>query len=491
MSETTGGNYNTAIGYQAMYLDNGMANIHNTFVGQGIASGNWANNPCTHNTGLGSGVMQGNMDGALGNTALGVDSLNALTSGDYNTAQGFNAGASLNTGGYNVLIGYNSGDALTSSAGNVFVGISAGSACTDTANAVLIGNGAGEDSDIASDGTIAIGYQALKPLTSGTRNLAIGYQSGGFTNSGSDNTLIGYRSGSQGDTYGLTTGGRNVALGSHAFGGSASAHITGSNNTALGPEALLNAQETVADNTAVGQNALYALTTGSSNVAIGSEALETVTTGKMSVAVGYQALHSQTHPADGTNNSRNTMVGTQCGDDVTSGKNNTGIGAECAFDIDADNQTALGYQATTDSANDIAIGNTSVDEVKGQVDFSTFSDKRIKTDIKNTDVGLEFINLLKPRKFKKVNPAEYPSSIKKKTDGVSGEWTDAQANKVWDGLIAQEVKEAMDSCNVTFSGWNEEKNSKQLITYSTMVMPLIKAVQELSAKVTELESKLK
>ena len=47
----------------------------------------------------------------------------------------------------------------------------------------------------------------------------------------------------------------------------------------------------------------------------------------------------------------------------------------------------------------------------------------------------------------------------------------------------------MDKSETTFSGWSEESNSKQLVTYSTMVMPLIKAVQELSARVKELESK--
>ena len=188
------------------------------------------------------------------------------------------------------------------------------------------------------------------------------------------------------------------------------------------------------------------------------------------------------------------MVGSGAGDSITSGMSNTGLGANVAFDIDANNQTALGYNATTDSANDIAIGNTSVDEIKGQVDFSTFSDKRIKKDIVDGDLGLDFINELKVRKFKKVNPAKYPNSIRKQNDGRDRdgnefEWTDAQADKVWDGLIAQEVKEAMDKVGTTFSGWSEESNSKQLITYSTMVMPLIKAVQELSARVKELESK--
>ena len=63
------------------------------------------------------------------------------------------------------------------------------------------------------------------------------------------------------------------------------------------------------------------------------------------------------------------------------------------------------------------------------------------------------------------------------------EWTDAQANKVWDGLIAQEVKEAVDKAGTSYSGWNIEKNSKESVTYSTLVTPLIKAVQELTEMV--------
>ena len=56
------------------------------------------------------------------------------------------------------------------------------------------------------------------------------------------------------------------------------------------------------------------------------------------------------------------------------------------------------------------------------------------------------------------------------------------------GLIAQEVKESMDELGVEFSGWNESSNSKQGIQYATLVMPLIKAVQELSAEVEKLKN---
>ena len=62
------------------------------------------------------------------------------------------------------------------------------------------------------------------------------------------------------------------------------------------------------------------------------------------------------------------------------------------------------------------------------------------------------------------------------------------------GLIAQEVKEAMDKHGITdFNGWTVDtthKDDKQGISYEMFVIPLLKAVQELSAKVAELEAKI-
>ena len=57
------------------------------------------------------------------------------------------------------------------------------------------------------------------------------------------------------------------------------------------------------------------------------------------------------------------------------------------------------------------------------------------------------------------------------------------------GFIAQEVKAALDKHNITdFNGWTETSDGEQGISYEMFVMPLVKAVQELSAKVTALEA---
>ena len=58
------------------------------------------------------------------------------------------------------------------------------------------------------------------------------------------------------------------------------------------------------------------------------------------------------------------------------------------------------------------------------------------------------------------------------------------------GLIAQEVKAALDKVGADaskYAVWSTDDDGIQRISESSFVMPLIKAVQELSAKVKALE----
>ena len=483
-----GADHNVAVGHLAMGTGN------TTTAEQNVAVGNLALEDITtgdHNIAIGSsaggGITTANSTVFIGGNAgqavtvtgtsnvndgtvgIGQSSLTALTSGTQNIAVGFEAMKAQTTGDSNVAVGYQSQLLANNSAadGNVSVGNFTLDGFGDVAvhSLTAIGHAALSGSLTAGAiGTVAVGRDALNSLTSGAENIAVGYQCMDAVDDGAENIAIGFQAMS-----GETSGKQSIAIGSEA--------LKIANTTSSG----------TVGNIMIGHNNGIAITTGTRNTVVGAWSMQSNETGTNNTGFGYNALQVCTGGG-------NTTVGYQAGDGITTGNNNTGIGNAVAFDVDADNQTAVGYQATTDSANDIAIGNTSVDEVKGQVDFSTFSDERIKTDVKDGDLGLDFIKLLKPKKFKKVNPAKYPDSIRKPSDGVDKEgnefeWTDAQANKVWDGLIAQDVKKAIDACGTSYSGWNEEKNSKQLLTYSTLVIPLIKAVQELSAKVEELEAK--
>ena len=101
------------------------------------------------------------------------------------------------------------------------------------------------------------------------------------------------------------------------------------------------------------------------------------------------------------------------------------------------------------------------------------SDERLKKNIVSLDKGLTSINSLRP---------------------VSFNWIDGfcdEEKQTLYGFIAQEVKAIVDESKTTFSAWQiDENNKKQQLQYAMFVVPLVKAVQELSAKVTELESKL-
>jgi len=59
------------------------------------------------------------------------------------------------------------------------------------------------------------------------------------------------------------------------------------------------------------------------------------------------------------------------------------------------------------------------------------------------------------------------------------------------GMIAQEVKTALDKENIdTFGGWKEDKDTgQQYLSQEMFIYPLINAVKELSAKVEALENK--
>ena len=57
-------------------------------------------------------------------------------------------------------------------------------------------------------------------------------------------------------------------------------------------------------------------------------------------------------------------------------------------------------------------------------------------------------------------------------------------------MLAQEVKAALDTAGVdTFAGWSENDDGMQNISREMFVIPLIKAIQELSAEVEQLKQK--
>ena len=110
----------------------------------------------------------------------------------------------------------------------------------------------------------------------------------------------------------------------------------------------------------------------------------------------------------------------------------------------------------------------------------------MKTNVHNDTLGLNFINNLRPITYQWRQYEDVPSEL---LQGCTKEQY-KKTDKVLHGLIAQEVKEALDIEGVdTFGGWkiDETEGGAQGISREMFVTPLIKAIQELSAKMDTMQ----
>lgn len=118
------------------------------------------------------------------------------------------------------------------------------------------------------------------------------------------------------------------------------------------------------------------------------------------------------------------------------------------------------------------------------------SDRNLKTEITNSALGLDFVKALRPVSYKWISGGKHfeydEEDVRKENPTI----TDVAGKRNHYGLIAQEVKEALGDTD--FGGWVSEdvtdENATQSLRYDQFIAPLIKAVQELSAKVDTLET---
>jgi len=254
--------------------------------------------------------------------------------------------------------------------------------------------------------------------------------------------------------------------------------------TAVGYAAGAN-NTTGGDNCFVGYDAGVQVTTASSITLVGTYAGDSLTTGGNTTCLGYSAGHQA------TTNGQNTFIGSNAGNSVTTGTNNTMVGYNVGL-ADHSNAVVLGRDCTSIGSEHVTIGNNSSGRVYN--DFATnatwtrSSDRRWKKDINTNDnCGLNFINDLRTVTYKWIAPSERPPEM----TGYNPEETEPSRKEKMYGFIAQEVKESLDKHNISnFNGWTEGEDGLQGVSYEMFVIPLVKAVQELSAKNEALEARL-
>jgi len=454
LTNTAGAN-NVAVGLDALRLSTASNNVavgYHTLKANTTGDGNVAVGPFAlktnqtgvSNTAIGTDALA--LNTASNNTAVGNNALEANSSGAANTAVGDGALRLATTGGTNVAVGY----------------LTAGNGVVTGSYNVAVGGGALFSHTSGSQNT-AIGHNTLVTNTNGASNTAVGTNAL-YTAAASYNTAIGDSA-----LYGNTSGTLNTALG----WGAMVLATSGSRNTSIGAQSM-TAVMTASDNVAVGYNALNTATTGDQNVCVGNYSGKVVTQGFNNVALGHFSMESTT-TGDG-----NVAIGHSALDLNVGGNNNTalgrlalqnttGSGNVCVGSVDAANA----YNPCFDIVgvdNRAVFGSGAVTDAYVQVAWTVVSDARDKTEILPIDRGLAFVNQLNPVSFKFRTSRESEESHGPKRLG----------------FLAQEVLALEDEPIVI----DAEDPEKLRYRGEALVPILVKAVQELSARVAELEARL-
>lgn len=214
-------------------------------------------------------------------------------------------------------------------------------------------------------------------------------------------------------------------------------------------------------------------------------------TGSDNTAVGQFAL-----PVN-TSGVANTAIGENAGLNNITGAGNTFLGANTSISgggfTDA---TAVGGSAVVQNSYEIQLGDASASNGVYTVGnyFST-SDGRFKTNITENVIGLAFIKKLRPvtynldtKSLGNYTRQNLPDSIKKKF--LNEQNYKSVPDIVHSGFIAQEVEKAAQDVGFTSSIVHTPVSNSDpyALSYSEIVVPLVKAMQELSGKLDSLTS---
>lgn len=533
LKSTTTGHGNVGVGYKALNLNTEAG--YNTAVGwhasernisgdSNVAIGYRAREDCTSgndNVAIGAISMYYG-SGGDSNVAIGR---NTLSHGDYtasgNVAIGINSGAYMTTGVRNVSVGphslascrtahsctaigykaLNTVD-LGSSGGqwNTAIGASAGDAINSGRSNTIVGAFCGTGIVVGED-NVCMGVNSMRHSgATASNNVCVGTYSGEYLGSSGDvfsdeggassdyNVLIGHRAGQYANA--IT---KCVAIGANALRGlSPTAGITGSCNIAIGYNAMqkwVSSHPTAGHNTCIGDQACQSLPDGTNNTIMGANAMVSANATLNSWTAIGAGVGSHLTTTSGV---YNTLIGPSCvNNEVTTsftGNYNTFIGDTCAKnqsgDISCQNTVLLGHEAGKEgtwliASNNIVLGNDNITTLRCKVAvISALSDARDKTDIEDVSVGLDFVNALKPRFFtwNERNVEEGSPYIDKKDMG----------------FIAQELDEVETQFGVAEqTDLVDKTNPEKLETRNARLIPvLVKAIQELSAKVEELEGRI-
>jgi hypothetical protein len=380
--------------------------------------------------------------------------------------------------------------------GHSLIAIGSGSFSNNTSGNGNTGVGFNNHGDakdpLTGDVNTYIGWNALAAIDGGAdANTCVGAYSGEDINgSSNNNTCLGHKSG-----WNITTGYFNTTVGSKSGKGI----TTGIMNLCVGGDN----GDVIGDgnhNVIVGRRSGIALIDTDQNTIVGNSTAQSVTNGVNNTVVGFKAGNLLVADCN-----HNTLIGTLAGGttggtSTTGSEFNTFIGYDLDFSASGvDYEIQIGRAISNGrGAETVTIGretNTVTCDLTGSgtATWTHPSDSRFKKNIKPTSVGLSFINDLNPVEYEFRQPEDLDGS---ESDTLRGYIVDSDGEAARPvgrqyGFIAQEVKSTIDShSDDGFLGWSKGSDDMQTLGEGAFVMPLVKAVQELSEKVASLEARL-
>lgn len=312
-----------------------------------------------------------------------------------------------------------------------------------------------------------------------------GYAAGG---SGNNKTSFGYRAGA------ATSNVRQVAVGANA-----QRYNTGFYNVAIG-NCAMRGSGAGCRSIAVGQRAFACFAGGRDSSAVGSFAgcnnnnVQNVFAGVNAGRCNTAANNSIIGVDAGclTSGTENTVIGLQALRANTTGIRNVAIGA-CALNTsNADWRIGIGFSAIPSATcGHIAWGNSSNNAcncVYGT--WTAGSDGRDKANIQDlrSTLGLEFIKKLRAVSYVWDNRETYVRECGFEYGQKDGTLADTRLHY---GIIAQELKQAVDDLNENFEGllYDAEKDGYRM-QYTSLIAPLTAAIKELDERTQDLKLKL-
>lgn len=324
---------------------------------------------------------------------------------------------------------------------------------------------------------------------------------------------------------GVYQGYRNTAISS---GGALAKVTTGIDNIAVGNRTLNN-NTTGVFNIALGNGALYRNTNGSHNIAIGVNSLYNSNTGG-NIGIGTHSLYNNTGLENigiglyallgNKSGNENTGIGYKALEKNTTGSKNVAIGHEALSNSTFNNTIGVGVATDVTGDNQAQIGNSNV-TVYCYGAVQNRSDERDKTDIQDTNLGLNFLMKLRPREYRwdyredYINREEMKKELKileetkieeeektKKREEILKKYSLENVikdgkQKGWrlhQGFIAQEVFKTMRELGVDFGGYQDHSinGGKDVLSlgYEEFIPVLVKGLQEQQKEIEELKNKI-